>query len=153
MTNTSTKPTSEFGGSAAAQAYREEMTRKGQVLPAMPTANAPLAKAGKEARAAVRKSVSGRARVVFPGGSARSGKLVDMSEHGACILMDDSLPPKTGCTLECNIFLNGKLVGFNTSAVSVYSVLAGRMGFKVGFQWGALDANNAQAIQSLLRAP
>ena len=153
MVNTPTTSTSTGGGSAAGQAYREDMARKGEAVPDTAVAAAPATTAQKDARASVRKKVSGKARIAFPGSTSRTGKLVDLSEQGVCVLMDDSMPHKTVCTLECDIFQGGKHVRFSTPVLSVYSVLASGMGFKIGFQWGALDARAAESIQSLMRAP
>ena len=96
------------GGSAAGQALRAEMPKQGidpesefaaataaaQVHPPS-TATPPT-----DARTAVRKKVTGRARLALHGSSVTlSGKMMDISTTGACVLMEDLLPPKKLCQL------------------------------------------------------
>jgi hypothetical protein len=106
---------------------------------------------GSDARAAERRKMSGRARVVFPGGNQRSGKMVDMSVTGACVLMEDPIPVKQSCTLELDIFQSGVRQVFNVSAVTVYGVLASGQGYKVGFHFGKPTAAASNAIAALLK--
>lgn len=103
-----------------------------------------------EARTAERKKVAGRARVVVPGHDAVTGKMVDMSSSGACVLMDDLFPSKKGCVLECDVFRDGKHHLFSVPAISVYSVLASGKGFKVGFQFGAPGTAASKAIAAIV---
>ncbi len=106
---------------------------------------------GSDARVAERKKVSGRARVVFAGGNQRAGKMIDMSVTGACVLMDESVPVKQACSLECDIFQNGVRQVFTVAAVSVYGVLASGQGYKVGFHFGTPGAAAAITIAALLK--
>lgn len=106
---------------------------------------------GSDARVAERKKVSGRARVVFPGGNQRAGKMVDMSVTGACVLMEDPIPVKQTCTIECDIFQNGVRQVFNVPAVTVYGVLASGQGYKVGFHFRQPSAAASNAIAALLK--
>lgn len=106
---------------------------------------------GCDARGAERKKVSGRARVVFPGGNLRSGKMVDLSSSGACVLMEDPIPIKQTCTLECDVFQNGVRQVFNVPAVTAYGVLASGQGYKVGFQFEQPSAAASSAIAALLK--
>jgi hypothetical protein len=144
------------GGSVAGRAYREELARQGRApdpIPLAAQASAPASEtlpAKIEARAAERKKMSGRARVVLPGGFAAFGKMVDMSLTGACVMMEDTLPNRVSCVLEFDIFHNGKRHAFSTSAVSVYGVLASGKGFKVGFQFGACGAAATKCIAELV---
>lgn len=156
MTDESSSPTGG-GGSAAGQAYRAQLAKE-----AAANAHAKAAASGGEpaaaafakpsdARTAERKKVVGRARMVFPGGeSARSGKTVDISLHGVCVLLDDVLAVKKACTLECDVFLNGAHKVFSVPAVSVYCVLAAGHGFKVGFQFGPRSPTALKAIADIL---
>ncbi len=112
--------------------------------------NSPF-RTGSDARVAERKKVSGRARVIFPGGNQRVGKMVDLSVSGACVLMDDPIPVKQTCTLECDIFQNGVRHVFSVFAVTVYGVLASGQGYKVGFQIEQPSAAASKAIEALLK--
>jgi len=147
-------------GSAAGQAYREQLVREKATGAATAETDpgaatdigrpAPFNR-GSDARAAERKKVSGRARiVVMVGGADVSGKLIDMSSTGACILMDDMLPVKKVCTLECDIFQNGTRHVFSVQAVLVYGVLARGHGFKVGFQFGPRSPAALKTIAAIL---
>lgn len=112
--------------------------------------NSPF-RTGSDARTAERKKVSGRARVVFSAGNQRAGKMVDLSVSGACVLMEDPLPVKQTCTLECDIFQNGVRQVFSVPAVTAYGVLASGQGYKVGFQFGPSSAAASNAIAALLK--
>lgn len=145
------------GGSSAGQAYRAELALQerspGDSNPeavTKPQLNKAPVGANGEARAAERKKVTGRASVVSPGGAVATGKMIDISLTGACILMEDALPSKRVCALEFDIFQGGKRYAFQTQAVSVYSVLASGKGFKVGFQFGPRGPAAQSAIASLV---
>lgn len=145
------------GGSSAGRAYREELARQGRTLgeanaqaSTAPQPTAVPAGQSVEARAAERKKVSGRAHVTFPGSAAVTGKMIDISLTGACILMEDGLPSKRVCALEFDIFHGGKRYAFGAQAVSVYSVLASGKGFKVGFEFGPRGPAAQSAIAALV---
>lgn len=150
--------TSVAGGSAAAQAYKAQLAAEAatHATPAGLEADdepqpAPLPNAA-DARAAERIKVTGRARIVFQGGSlSLSGKMMDISVNGACVLLDDMVPVKKMCTLECDIFQNGARRVFSVPAVSVYGVLASGHGFKVGFQFGPRSAAALKTIADIMR--
>ena len=146
------------GGSESLQAFRAQLAREAEAsgkplaeleLPNVATPAPSKAAASKEARTAERKLVSGRARVLLAQG-ARSGRMVDISEAGACVLLEDALPARTVCTLECDIFHQGAQRRFSLKAVSIYSVLAGGKGFKVGFQFGSRSPDVEHKIRQLL---
>ncbi len=145
------------GGSAAGQAYRAELERQGKpvglavtdVLAGNPQ-NPPHRSALKEARSVERKLVSGRARVIRNAAQPLVGKTVDISETGACILMDDMLPSKTACVLEFDIFHNGKRYVFSTTAQVVYGIFSSGRGFKVGFQFGPRSPEASSSIAALV---
>lgn len=134
----------QANASAAAQAYKAQIAL-GLAQPAsLPT--------GSDARTALRKKVTGRARIVLQGGRvALSGKMVDISVNGVCVLLDDMVPVKITCTLECDIFQDGVHRVFSTPAVSVYAVLASTFGFKVGFQFGPRSAAAQKTLAEIMR--
>ena len=142
------------GGSAAARAYREQLAREGTTLPAFVPGQ--LGEAGAEsaespnARRDERMKVNGRAQVRMPGTGSASGRMVDISLGGACVLMDDPLRAKTSCMLEIDVFHNGRRHMFTCPAVCIYAVLAAGKGFKVGFQFGARDRAATSALAALL---
>ncbi len=146
------------GGSPAARAYKEQLAREGKEVNiagvsfdtpanAAPAGSKPP---GIEARAAERKLLPGRARVAVTGGAMMSGKLVDISATGISIMMDDPLPTKKVCVLECESFKNGRLYAFMVQAVSVHGVLVSGKGFKVGFQFGPRTPAAAKTIEELM---
>lgn len=147
------------GGSAAGQAYREELARQGKSvesaledLSAATATKPPAPKPPGEARAAERKKVNGRARVVVAGAGAGAvmGKMVDISLTGACVMLDDMFPSKKNCVLEFDIFHGGQRHLFSVQALSVYGVLASGKGFKVGFQFGSQTAAASKSIAALV---
>ena len=145
------------GGSAAAQAYKAQLAAEaaqaGGASSAVDEASKPTpTPTGADARTAERKKVSGRARIVFQGGAVSlSGKMIDISVSGACVLLDDMVPVKKVCTLECDIFQNGTRRVFSAPAVSVYGVLASGHGFKVGFQFGPRSSAALKTIADIMR--
>lgn len=76
--------------------------------------------------------------------------MIDLSLTGACVLLDDPFPSRKACTLECDIFQDGKHHLFATQAVSVYGVLVSGKGFKVGFEFGPRSAEAAKTIGTLV---
>ncbi len=140
-------------GSSAAQAFKEELARQpGGDIPHAP--QAPIARPptipGAEGRVNNRKKVSGRVRLQLNGVGEFAGKILDISDAGIRLLLDDAIPAKRICSLSCDVFNAGLNTRFSLSAVSVYSVLASGQGFKVGFQFGPLDAATSKAIQGVL---
>jgi hypothetical protein len=145
-----------FGGGHAAQAFRLQQAREGVLTPA--AAHATVAAAlGKgatnlspDARAAERKIVNGRARLSANGAPSVTGKLVDISLTGACILMEEMPAVKKIGTLDCDIFHNGQRYLLQVQALCVYGVLAGNRGFKVGYQFGPRSHEAEKTLAALL---
>lgn len=102
-------------------------------------------------RAVERKIVNGRTRVTLAGGTVAMGKLLDLSRLGASVMVDDLLAVKKSCTLDCDIFHNGKHYVFSAPAVSVHAVLVSGKGFKVGFEFGPYPPAVAQTLDELLK--
>lgn len=111
-------------------------------------ANAPISVC---ARSAPRKPISGRARVSVEGGVARNGKLVDISESGIGIMLEDPIATKKVCMVMCDVLIDGKHVTFGARAIAAYSVLAGIKGFRIGFQFGALDPATSKIVFDLCK--
>ncbi len=145
---------SSEGGSAAARAYREQLAREGQSLPAFVPGQMGASNAEGtfhlNARRDERIKLNGRASVRLAGAPTLSGRMVDISQGGVCVLMDDPLRAKTTCTLEVDVFHKGKRQVFSCPAVCVYAVLAAGKGFKVGFQFGACDRVARSVLAALL---
>lgn len=147
----------DSGGSEAARLYREQLMREGGMHSndqAKSTAQATSWGSASviESRVAVRKKINGRARVhlMDAGGGFVAGKMVDISVSGVCIMMDAPFPIKRTCNLECEVFYQGQRQRFNTQAVSVYGVLAGTAGFRVGFQFGTRSPDAVRVIELLM---
>jgi len=144
------------GGSAAGQAYRDQFARdsnSASVAAGLSTHTAAIDQHQPgDSRATTRKKLSGRARLVATDTTrvVATGKLMDISATGACVLLDDMFAAKRTCTLDCDVFYQGKAYVFKTPAVSVYAVLASGKGFKVGLQFGPQDAETARIIATLL---
>ena len=135
------------GGSAAAQAYRAEVERQGTPAQApQPVASGSL----KDGRAVERKRIGGRALVVRAGAQPVDGKMFDLSDTGACILLDNMLPNKALCVLEVEIFHNGQRYVFSTPAQAVYGIFSSGKGFKVGFQFGPRSPEASKSIAALM---
>jgi hypothetical protein len=135
------------GGSAAAQAFRAEVERQGASAQApQPVPNG----SPKDGRAVERKRISGRARVVRAGAQPLVGKMFDISETGACILLDSMLPNKAACVLEIEIFNDGQRYAFSTQAQAVYGIFSSGKGFKVGFQFGPRSPEASKSIAALV---
>lgn len=145
-------PASE-GGSAAARAFKAQLAAESasQLMPlAAAVGAAPRAAAGQpEPRIAVRKAISGKARVAVVGGAVLTGKVVDISTSGLGVLMDDPMPPKRVCTLGVELLLNGERTVLSVRAVAVYSVLVSGKGYRIGFQFGTLEPAMAQMVARL----
>ena len=158
------------GGSAAAQAYKAQLAAEAAANVAAAAFDAKATQAaastqgasvtdapqpaptGADARTAERKKVTGRVRILLQGaGASVSGKMVDISVNGACVLLDDMVPVKKMCTLECDIFQNGTRRVFSAPAVSVYGVLASGHGFKIGFQFGPRSSATLKTIADIMR--
>ena len=100
-------------------------------------------------RAAPRKPITGRARVSIEGGAARNGKLVDISESGVGIMLDDPVPTKKVCMVMCETFMDGKRVTFGARSIAAFCVLAGNKGYRIGFQFGALEPATSKIVSDL----
>lgn len=146
-------PAGGNGGSAAARAYREQLAREGRSAPIFVPSTPPTpgdVGFASNARRDERVKINGRAQIRVSGAGSASGRMVDISRGGACVLMEDPLRAKTSCLLEIDVFHKGKRHVFAYPAMCVYAVLAAGKGFKVGFQFGAGDRAATAALAALL---
>ena len=135
-TDAAPAPIPQTGGSAASQAMRAELAKQ-DLTPEATSSPAPKAASLPDVRAAARKKVSGRANIGFGNGQpSLVGKMMDVSLTGACVMLDQMVPPKSVCTLECSI--------------TVYGVLVGGQGFKIGVVFGPMDASTAETVKALV---
>ena len=149
-TDAAPAPIPQSGGSAASQAMRAELAKQ-DLTPEATSSPAPKAASLPDVRAAARKKVSGRANIGFANGQpSLIGKMMDVSLTGACVMLDQMVPPKSVCTLECSIFQEGKRFVFRCQAVTVYGVLVGGQGFKIGVVFGPMDASTAETVKALV---
>jgi hypothetical protein len=121
-----------------------------------PVADAPAADAPPPLRVtprlAERKVVSGKAQIALGSGFSVGGKLIDLSEGGVCVMLDDPVTIKKVCNISCNIFQNGKSYTFSLPSVVAYCVLVSGRGYKVGFQFGPRSPTATQTIADVLKA-
>jgi hypothetical protein len=103
-------------------------------------------------RLAERKVVNGKAQIALGSGFSMGGKLIDLSEGGVCVMLDDPITIKKVCNISCNIFHNGKGYTFSLPSVVAYCVLVSGRGYKVGFQFGPRNAAASQAITDVLKS-
>ncbi len=150
---------SSGGGSPAAQAFKEQLAREeaaagmsGERL--TPTVTAPgtfqAPPGSRDNRAAERKKVNGRARLILSGALVCNARMVDVSATGACVTVEDLIPGKKVYNLEFDIFHNGRRYVFNVQGVPVYSVLVSGKGYKVGFQFGPRSPEAAKSLGDLI---
>jgi hypothetical protein len=119
--------------------------------PTSPTGEAP-APLRVAPRLAERKMVSGKAQIALGSGFSVGGKLIDLSEGGVCVMLDDPVTIKKVCNISCNIFQNGKGYNFSLPSVVAYCVLVSGRGYKVGFQFGPRSPAVTQTIADVLKA-
>ena len=109
-------------------------------------------KAGKEARAAIRKRFNGKARVSGDNGSYVQARVFDVSLTGSSLLVEDMLPWKKVVKLDMDIFHNGRRFAFSIQAVPVYSVLISGSGYKIGFQFGPPSPETLKTLGLLMES-
>jgi len=103
-------------------------------------------------RLAERKVVHGKANITIGSGFSMTGKLIDLSEGGVCVMLDDPVTIKKVCNISCNIFQNGKGHTFSLPSVVAYCVLVSGRGYKVGFQFGPRNPAATQTIIDVLKS-
>lgn len=149
--------TPDPGANTVGRAYRAELMNENQPIAAV-TADAhgvnspkPSSPAHRsDARAAQRKRVNGRARVLRNGMQPVAGKMVDISQTGACVILDELPPSKVACVLEFDIFHDGKRYAFSAPAETIYGIYSSGKGFKVGFQFGPCGPQATQCVNALV---
>jgi hypothetical protein len=151
---------SSGGGSPAAQAFKEQLAREEAAAGVTaderlsPTVTAPGTfqppPGNRDARAAERKKVNGRARLILGSALVCNARMVDISSTGACVTVEDLIPGKKVYNLEFDIFHTGRRYVFGVQGVPVYSVLVSGKGYKVGFQFGPRTPEAAKALGDLI---
>ncbi len=106
--------------------------------------------AKQDARASPRKAVAGRLKLTTDTGAKHAGRLVDMSAHGFCALLED--PVKLGilCLVDCEVNLRGSSQQISAIARSVHSVLVSGKGYRVGFQFTQISDGSAEVVRAML---
>lgn len=104
----------------------------------------------QDARASPRKAVAGRLKLTTDSGAKHAGRLVDMSAHGFCALLED--PVKLGilCLVDCEVSLRGAPQVISAIARSIHSVLVSGKGYRVGFQFTQISDGSAEVVRALL---
>ncbi|CAB4130067.1 PilZ domain containing protein [uncultured Caudovirales phage] len=158
MPNTTTQ---QFSGSPAAREFKEQLAKEESSLENLGE-NKPLdmnsaimsippdKAATKESRTAVRKKVSGRARIRGVGDALFQGKMMDISMTGASVLCEEIVPTRKILEIEVDIFHEGRKCYFVAQAIAVYHVLVGSKGYKIGLQFGPLSSAAKQSLGDLM---
>lgn len=102
-------------------------------------------------RIAERKLVTGRAQITIGSGFSVAGKMIDLSEGGTCVMLDDPVTIKKVCNISCKIYHNGVNHTFSLPAVVAYCVLVSGRGYKVGFQFGPRSPAVAKSIAEVMK--
>jgi hypothetical protein len=104
----------------------------------------------KESRAAIRKKVTGRAKIRIGGKMMYQGKMMDISMTGASVSCEEIIPTRKVLEIEVDIFHEGRKCYFVAQAIAVYHVLVGGKGYKIGLQFGPLSDAAKQSLGNLL---
>jgi len=105
---------------------------------------------GQDARAAPRKAVAGRIKLATDSGVKQTGRLVDLSAHGFCALLEDPIKAGIVCLIDCEVSLRGQPRAISAIARSVHSVLVSGKGYRVGFQFTKISDGSVDVVRSLL---
>ena len=163
MSDTNQSTVAAAGGSPAAQAFKEQLAKEEAAAGGVSDEriSASVSAPGtfqpppgnRDARAAERKKVNGRAKLILGGTLICNARMVDVSATGACVTVEDLIPGKKVYNLEFDIFHNGRRYVFAVQAVPVYSVLVSGKGYKVGFQFGPRSPETAKSLGDLMDDP
>lgn len=154
---------SSSGGSPAAQAFKEQLAKEEAAAGGVgdERISASVSAPGtfqpppgnRDARAAERKKVNGRAKLILGSTLVCHARMVDVSTTGACVTVEDLIPGKKVYNLEFDIFHTGRRYLFAVQGVPVYSVLVSGKGYKVGFQFGPRSPEAAKSLGDLMEDP
>ena len=104
----------------------------------------------QEARAVPRKAVAGRIKLATDSGVKQTGRLVDLSVHGFCALLNDPVKAGILCLIDCEVSLRGQPRAISAIARPVHSVLVSGKGYRVGFQFTKISDGSVDVVRSLL---
>lgn len=103
-----------------------------------------------EERAAVRKVLRTRVKVVVAGGPALLGKTLDISATGLGVIVEQPIGIGHNCMIGFETSVKGVMKQINAVAKVVYCICSGTEGFRIGFQFGELTAANTAVINELV---
>lgn len=104
----------------------------------------------EEARQSPRKLLRARAVMVDSSGNACTGRLMDIGTTGLSIMLDRPTATGSRHQIRFDMFMNGASQQFRLDGKVVYSILAGKEGFRTGIQFTDLVAEQSALIAKLL---
>ncbi|HEU0202822.1 MAG TPA: PilZ domain-containing protein [Burkholderiaceae bacterium] len=102
-----------------------------------------------ERRRSTRKLLRRSAKVVLPGRKVLRARTLELSRDGLSVLIEQSLRGGA-CEVRFDLSAGGKLETVAVQTRVAYCVLAGKDGFRVGFEIVAADATSRAAIDRFL---
>ena len=103
----------------------------------------------EETRIAPRKLIRSRAKVGLENGPTLSGRTVDISMTGICVMVDGPINPGHVCMIAFEATVQGKPMMVTVMAKTVYSI-CGRDGFRTGFQFMKVKPETNAILANLL---
>lgn len=103
-----------------------------------------------ETRSYPRKIVRCTAMVALPDSPILRGRTIDVSLGGVSMMLTEQLRVGLQCNIALDPQINGKVRRIVAKAKVVYSVLSGSDGFRIGFQFIQLDAENNKTLAALM---
>lgn len=105
----------------------------------------------REIRERPRKQLRCNARVALENKSVLPGRTVDISSGGVSIMLQDSLAVGSPCLVGLEPVINGNVKRMVLKAKVAYCSCIGTQGFRIGFQFLQIDAENAHILGILTK--
>lgn len=97
-----------------------------------------------------RKPLRCIAKVMAQGGQPLTGRTVDLSMGGVCLLLPEELRKGMPCAISFEVPIHGEMRRFSGLGRVAYCVLSGTDGFRTGLQFMQLDAANTKILNQLM---
>jgi hypothetical protein len=98
-----------------------------------------------------RKILRRPATVLLPGGTVRDVTTWDLGQDGLSVLSSKPISPGSKCQVSFELVALDKTTSVTAPVKVVYCSFSGLSGFKVGMNFGPLDADSASAIEAFSR--